>query len=300
MFCIFVSLFFFYFPNILAAPKGRQGSQCFDAITPASQFNSNMCTAQGFILVLGTHAVIMWIFVLALHLHLSAVWKNNFLKDRNYISYLLGWVVPWIFATCAFILGEFGTTTAPTCFLIRKYSNELLFYPLGFFVCLSIAIFACTLCYVAMVSYAATNKPSLYNNNMSMFHRTAQTTVRLINLQWRTSLLSLLMLTVYLYIFIFYIAELSKIDVNPSSIWFNDWLKCVVAGQGQKICAKVASPFLPKLIRLAVNDFLPAIVGIVIFGIFGLRREMFDEWKSLFKRKDEVYFLDDRKNYEHK
>lgn len=84
LFFFFIALWLFFLPNVLGW-RGRKANQCFDSVTPSSQFNNKMCLAQGFILIFSTHSVVMWIFCLALNLHLAAVWKSTFLSTRYYM-----------------------------------------------------------------------------------------------------------------------------------------------------------------------------------------------------------------------
>lgn len=70
-------------------------------------------------------------------------------------SHIIAWGIPLAFSAAAAVLGGIGSETTPTCFIIREWSNELLFYPLGVFVYGATFLFGWTLLFIAKLSCQA-------------------------------------------------------------------------------------------------------------------------------------------------
>ncbi|KAF9353342.1 hypothetical protein BGX34_011632 [Mortierella sp. NVP85] len=53
-----------------------------------------------------------------------------------------------------------------------------------------------------------------------------------------------------------------------------------VGEASQQACASIAQPFVPNIVALSLKEILPAVLGIVILGIFGSRRELWRDLKT--------------------
>ena len=108
---------------------------------------------------------------------------------------------------------------------------------------------------------------------------------------------------------LFYFVEAKKLVTSEpllSRPWFQDWVTCLsqqttlamnagavslknsteqqiraaVGEASQQACASVAQPFVPNIVTVSLKEILPAVLGIVILGIFGSRKELWRDLKT--------------------
>ncbi|KAF8939286.1 hypothetical protein BGZ58_010183 [Dissophora ornata] len=162
----------------------------------------------------------------------------------------------------------------------------------------------------------SSNSQGIHNPNLLTPRQRRLQTAReisgLLKQQWRPGVFALCLVTIDFIYWLFYFMESKKlIDVGPKTPWFNEWLYCltqqtkasIVSGilslsnptpeqiqmagmEAQKVCASIATPFVPNFAWAALTDMLPAIFGSVVLGIFGSRSELWqDVRRRLFGRK---------------
>ncbi|KAK3808592.1 MAG: hypothetical protein J3Q66DRAFT_355177 [Benniella sp.] len=129
---------------------------------------------------------------------------------------------------------------------------------------------------------------------------------------WRSGLFVICLLVVDMVWSLFHFVEAKKLVTSSEPLlsgpWFQDWVTCLsqqttmamnaaagtvslknlteqqiraaVGEASQQACASVAQPFVPNIVAVSLKEILPAVLGIVILGIFGSRRELWHDLKT--------------------
>lgn len=92
-------------------------------------------------------------------------------------------------------------------------------------------------------------------------------------------------LVIFLYYWIQYETRLSHLEFSSDQPWLRDWLFCVMTGNGQNECAKLAVNFIPNIALYAIGEVLIGILGFVVFGFFWARAEVFNFWRATILRE---------------
>ncbi|CAB4377390.1 unnamed protein product [Rhizophagus irregularis] len=291
---IFTSVTFFYMGDI-------RKIQCADLITQATMRNNALCGVQGMVVVFSTFLLILWCFLLILHLHFQTVWGSNIVQKYHLISHIFVIALSVTFTILPSAMGKISFGFGAVCLVSPGYDNTLFWYPLAIFAIPGFLIHFCTFLFVgksqfmSSLDYHDDSTMSQDNSNSSrlMTNVTGQEIVRAIRIQWRALMLALILLITYVIYWTYVTIEIGKIapkNFNPPQPWILNWLNCIYENgmkskNAQNICSSYAIDNLPKISHLAVAESGTATLGICVFIIFGTSVDLWTEWKLYFVRK---------------
>ncbi|RIA85834.1 hypothetical protein C1645_879044 [Glomus cerebriforme] len=286
---IFTGVTFFYVGNIKRV-------QCADLITQATIGNNTLCGVQGIIVVFSTFLLILWCFLLILHLHFQIVWRSNIIQKYHLISQILVIVIALTFTILPSAMKKFSFEFGAVCLVSSDYMNILFWYPLAFFAIPGFLIHFYTFIFIAksecMMSQDYEDDSTLVNSKSSM-NVTRQEIVRAIRIQWRALMLALVLLVTFTIYWSFVVSEVYKLkpeNFNPPKPWFLAWLNCIYENgiknvNAQNICSSYAIDHIPNIAYLIIAETLTSILGLSIFIIFGTSIDLWSEWKLYFFNK---------------
>lgn len=233
-----------------------------------------MCGASGFFLIMGGWAGVMWVFLRALSLHLQICWQLVVGRNFMWFAQAVGWGIPAIGVTVAFVLSGVSFRFGQTCHINHKNSLADLWIPLLVFAGLTIIIQFATFGYCIKVYLASladnsastegSGMPSYTNSIRTMTPKQAYRRVRrVIALQWRGIAIVLIIVADVIFFSLVFVFQDTTVEaVKHDQTLATPWILCLVQHGGDKV------PCLGEASMLAVN--MPTI-GAVLF-LLGVNR----------------------------
>ncbi|KAF8933408.1 hypothetical protein BGZ47_010878 [Haplosporangium gracile] len=269
---------------------------CINEVEQSTGHNSRLCGAQGVLIIYFAHTNALWCSLLIYKLHLLSVWRNNVI-DRYY-----GWLTAfcWIFPLAfAIPLAAMNLSMFPgigfSCLVSNENLNTYLFYPLAVY------IYPGLLCHVVTVakmihltmltSKVNTGLSELSANARAKITTTMQTR-HLLRGQWRPVLMLSTNASCLTVFWLFYYIDGKRLaNVDKSTPWVQDWMKCVTihhnqhysSDDTQTLCSKGINANLPSVPWFAAAESLLAILGIVVTLVFISKPEFWSEWALMLK-----------------
>ncbi|GBB86787.1 hypothetical protein RclHR1_01320022 [Rhizophagus clarus] len=291
---IFTGVTFFYVGDI-------RKIQCADLINQATMRNNALCGVQGIVVVFSTFLLILWCFLLILHLHFQTVWGSNIMQKFHLMSQILVIILSVTFTILPSAMGKISFGFGAVCLVSPDFDKILFWYPLAIFVIPGFLIHFCTFLFIGKsqfmgsLDYHDDSTIDLENSKSSglLTNVSGQEIVRAIRVQWRALMLALILLITYVIYWTYVEVEVEKIkpkNFNPPQPWILNWLECIFINgmkgmNAQNICSSHAIGNVPKLSHLVVAESATATLGICIFIIFGTSVDLWTEWKLYFINK---------------
>lgn len=298
---IFMGVTFFYIGD-------AKRIQCADLINQSTMKNNTLCGIQGIILIFSTFLLILWCFLLILHLHFQTVWRSNIIQQYHVISQMLVIVIAITFTILPAAMNKISFEFGVVCLVSSEFEKELFWYPLAILVIPGFLIHLWTFIHIGksqfMMSMDYYDDDSTCdstwiseeNENTKssklLTSVTGKEIVRAIKVQWRALILALIFLITYMIYSTFVAAEFGKI--LPKTLlgekWFAEWLTCIFENgmngmSAQNKCSFIAKDHIPSIAYLTTAELSTATLGISIFFIFGTSIDLWSEWKLYFIKK---------------
>ncbi|CAI2179672.1 3167_t:CDS:2 [Funneliformis geosporum] len=290
---IFLGVSFFYFGDF-------KRIQCVDPITQSTMKNNTLCGVQGIILIFSTFLLILWCFLLILHLHFQTVWNSTFLQKYYKITQAIILFISIVFAILPAIMNKIKFEFGAVCLVSSESSNELFWYPLAVFVIPGFIIHIWTFVHIGksqcllnsdFEDSTLVEENSETSKGRSITEITGSEIVRAVKVQWRALMLALIFLITYMIYWSYYIFEIHR-KLQPDTFiksWFIKWLNCIIENgtknDAQNICSVYAVDHVPSVAYLATAESLTALLGVSIFIVFGTSVGLWSEWKLYFMKK---------------
>ncbi|CAK4034216.1 hypothetical protein AC578_6364 [Lecanosticta acicola] len=276
-------------------PLARQPEQCFDPITPNDMHSNLTCAFSGAFAAFGGMAVVTWIVIRALFMHLQVV--HNFTPGtRSYIAAnVLAWSVT-IGLTAAVLAHSgvsfrFGGYCHVNVGSISTYWGWLLGFG-GIAFLLQLATLAyCIKVYLtaAIVGRQAlgssSNKSSMGGSSRS---RTAFASLRrlktVLALQWRSVAIVILAIFTTSFVCVVFIVldNSTTLSAFANVDILIPWLLCIIGTQDKNKCLQYTGPFIIPQRIVDATLYILAFVGIEAFLLM-VRVDIFKGWWAFIR-----------------
>ena len=228
-------------------PLAGNPDQCFNEITPNDMRSSGICAASGAFLLFGGWAVIIWVFLRALSLHLQICWEvipgNRFL----YSALTLGWGIPAIGLTLTLALTGVSFRFGDVCHVNHNLALQDFWGPLLAFAALALVLQFITIGYCIHVyvkslvddktTTNSSGRPPTFSGSISTAsaRQTYRRVKRVIQLQWRGATIVLLIIGEVAFFAVVFVSmdnssQLSSQLLEKSA----PWLTCLMLSGGDK------------------------------------------------------------------
>ncbi|KAG0226616.1 hypothetical protein BGX31_007234 [Mortierella sp. GBA43] len=251
---------------------------CEGVYQEASMPNSPLCTVQGVIL---QYLVLVMLFlglILIIHLHVLTVHQSTWVQSRVVKLMVIAFALPLASVIPTLVKQQVSNPgLGSTCFVDPDMADKLFYIPYAVFVSIALLI------HLGTIAYA-------------------------VKQHWRLALFGFCLIFIQMFSWLFYFIEAKKLHNSGPLItapWLPTWVACLsdqaaiaidsglmlpnnstvqqlqaVGKASQQTCAVAAQPFVPNFAAACLNEALPAVFGLVILGIFGLRKELWHDMKS--------------------
>ncbi|CZT19573.1 uncharacterized protein RCC_05424 [Ramularia collo-cygni] len=277
-------------------PLGQQPEQCFDPVTPNGMRSSATCAAGGGFATFGGMALVSWVLVRALFMHLQICW--SIVPDRTY--YIAANVAVWsiTIALTSAVLAHVGVSFrfGGYCHVnvgsISTYWAWLVAFA-GISLLLQLATFAYCLQVYISAAFAGRQQLTAGSNKSGSMSGTTQSrnariTARrvwkVLALQWRS--LAIVMIAIFTtalvcVVFMVYDDKLTQeAFVNTDALI--PWILCIIEFQDNSRCLNLTGPIiLPQKLAVVTLYFL-GFVGIEAFLLL-FRVAFMKSWLDLLR-----------------
>lgn len=277
-------------------PLGQQPEQCFDPVTPNGMKSSVTCAVGGGFAAFGGMALVCWVLVRALFMHLQICW--NILPTGTY--YIAANVAVWtttITLTTAVLalVGvsfRFGGYCHVNVGSISTYWAWLVAFA-GLSLLLQLATFAYCLRVYLTAAFAGRQQLTTGSNKSGSVAGTSQSqnariTARrvwkVLALQWRS--LAIVMIAIFTTALVCVVFMVYDDKLTDSAFMNTDdlipWILCIIEFQDNSRCLNLTGPIiLPQKLAVTTLFFL-GFVGIEAFLLL-FRFEFLKAWWDFFK-----------------
>lgn len=207
--------------------------------------------------------------------------------------------IPVIFNKISF---DFGAV----CLVSFQHSNRMFWGPLAMIVIPGFLIHCWTFVHIAKVQVVVNRNTAstTITPNSTMTGIVTAEMAKAVRIQWRALLLALVFLVTFFIYWMFFTTQSARsqdmLNQNLSQPeWLIDWFRCVYNNGGQDQCSALARPHVPSISFLIIAEAATSFIGINIFIIFGMQRDLWLEWgvflARIFGPRDRLRNLPDRK-----
>lgn len=240
-------------------PLGTKPDLCFDAVTPNDMHTSMSCAWTGAFLITGAMGAAVWIMLRSLWTHLRVCWDVKRDTVLFWIAQVLGIGLPALFLAIAIPVSGVSYRFGPTCVVNQKHSLVVWFGWLIAFAGLAavIQILTTAFCFwvylrdvihggyrsssgLASKSSASPTKPMFSPSSATdgSERRMAWRRVRrILQLQWRSMVLTALVIVVAVYFSVVFVRETTRntTSLSPGATQgLTRWATCLVLNRGDK------------------------------------------------------------------
>ncbi|KAF0548391.1 g-patch domain-containing protein [Gigaspora margarita] len=286
---VFLSVTFFYIGD-------HKAVQCANNFTQSTMENNILCGIQGVLLILSTFLLILFCFLLILHLHIQTVWKSNLLQRYYVHAQVIIWIISLLFtfmpAATKNITFDFGAV----CLVSGQISKPMFWFPLACFVIPAFLIHIMTFIHISKAQWTLARDfedsslgTIVTSSSATMDNITSQDVLNVIKIQWRSLLLTMIMLFTYSVFMVYSILATNQLSPLLSGLtdpWISEWITCLMnhklTNDGQSKCAHISLKHVPDAIFLTIAELLTASLGISIFLVFGTSVGLLREWRYWF------------------
>lgn len=209
--------------------------------------SSGVCAASGAFLLFGGWAVVIWVFLRALSLHLQICWEvvpgNKFL----YSALTVGWGIPAIGLTLTLAITGVSFRFGTTCHVNHKLALQNFWGPLLAFAALALVLQFITLGYCTHVYIKSLVNDKQTTNNSSRAptysgsistasaRQTYRRVKRVIQLQWRGATIVLLIIGEVVFFAVVFVSMDNSTQLSQELLdKTQPWLTCLVLAGGDK------------------------------------------------------------------
>ncbi|KAK4495629.1 hypothetical protein PRZ48_012897 [Zasmidium cellare] len=269
-------------------PLGSKPNLCHDEITPGDMHTSLSCAWSGALLVAGAMSCAVWIMLRSLWTHLRVCWDVAQTRTLFLLTQLTGWGLPGLFlALCIPITGvsyRIGSACVPN----QKNAFVTWFGWLIAFACIAallqfITTTFCLWLYLKDMKKGQAETTTI-STNASQDRTLAWRRVRkVLSLQWRSIVLTTLVIIESVYFGVVFIHETSTADrlTTNASDDILEWAFCLVRNQGRKDeCLNITKVLGLSEGSILASFFLAALIGLLTFSLM-IRRSMLRGWSAL-------------------
>ncbi|KIW22884.1 uncharacterized protein PV07_11134 [Cladophialophora immunda] len=236
-------------------PLGTKPAQCFNEITPNDMRSSGSCAISGAFLLFGGWAIVMWVFVRALALHLQICWEVVLGNKSFYTALVLGWVIPIVGLALTLSLTGVSFRFGNVCHINHKDALQDFWGPLLAFAALALVLQFVTIGYCVQVyvksllddkqTTNSSSQPPTYQGSMKTVtaRQTYRRVKRVVELQWRGASIVLVIIAEVVFFSVVFVSMDNSTKVDPALLQKSQpWLTCLVAHGGDKNkCLSLAS-----------------------------------------------------------
>ncbi|KAJ3128523.1 hypothetical protein HK098_004153 [Nowakowskiella sp. JEL0407] len=292
--------------------------QCVDQFTASTQFTNKLCAVQSGLVMFGTYSLILWASALIINLHLTLVWKKNYVDNHIVPIHVFVALVSTAMTAVPLVLGYMKYDFGSVCFISQEHSNTFFFYPLAAIIVPMFILHCVTFVYITQASIrtAATqdlrydpgasvtslSTQSLYGASTKGPKRSA-VVVNSLRMQWRPMLLALLVLATFTSFWLFHMLRLSELlKIDPTTtVWVQKWVMCLFQTHNSNAelakagtsnadlrtpydtCSDLVLPNIPPFAQVVAVDVIVSTPGFWLLVIFGLRVELVNDWLKFIR-----------------
>ncbi|RHZ46304.1 hypothetical protein Glove_627g42 [Diversispora epigaea] len=285
---IFLGITFFYTGD-------HKRIQCANDITQANISNNFLCGIQGIILIFTTFTLILYCFLLILHLHFQTVWHSNIIQRCYIIFQMFVLSISSFLTLLPAITKQISFEFGAVCLVSYQKAEWYFWTPLAVFVISGFIIHIWTFIHIAKsqcMFFEHGFDESTFSTADTTTSITKKEVLNAIKIQWRALMLALILLFtfiiywVYKFISIRELSPLTSIEEIPA--WIDQWKSCLINASAlpinaQNRCSSISMPHVPSISLIVVAEFLTSILGISIFIIFGSSINFWNEWRFWFQ-----------------
>jgi hypothetical protein len=279
-------------------PLARQPPQCFDPVTPNGMHSNTTCAFSGAFAAFGGMALVSWVLVRALFMHLQICW-NIYITGTYYIAAnIIVWSVTIALTTavlahvgvsyrfggyCHVNVGSFSTYWG---WLLAFAGLSLLLQLMTFVYCTKVYLSAAFSGRQQLTSGSHNQTTSIAGTTASRNARVAARRMReVLLLQWR----SLLIVTVAIFttawvsiIFVYFDNKLT-VQAFANTDTLVPWILCIIGTQNPNQCTQLTGPIIISENMALATLYILALVGVEAF-ILLFRWDMMVAWVDLIKK----------------
>lgn len=277
-------------------PLGQQPDQCYDPVTPNGMNSSATCAVGGGFAAFGGLALVSWVLVRALFMHLQICW--NIIPDKTY--YIAANVAVWstTIALTAAVLAHVGVSFrfGGYCHVnvgsISTYWAWLVAFA-GISLLLQLATFAYCLKVYLTAAFAGRQQLTTGSNKSGSMAGTTQSqnariTARrvwkVLALQWRS--LAIVMIAIFTTALVCVVFMVYDDKLTEAAFMNTDalipWILCIIEFQDNSRCLNLTGPIiLPQKLAVVTLYFL-GFVGIEAFLLL-FRVEFLRAWVGVLR-----------------
>ncbi|KAJ3096278.1 hypothetical protein HDU97_006061 [Phlyctochytrium planicorne] len=269
--------------------------QCADAVTTSTATNNLLCGVQAAFMIFSVHASVLWAGYMIFNLHATIVWKSNLFERFKLWGVIFCWGLPGLFTFLPFMLSTVDAVTGDTCLIAAADANKLFFSVHAVVILPAIVLVLATVIHIIMVTrrgssgssncsahcpYSCCRAGSVYGAKPPSARKQM---LHLLRLNWRSMLLGLIFATTFVIYVVFYQFVVMPLAMTDASTkWVQEWTFCMTQSNGdQNYCYDLFKSNFPSLNLIMVSVLLVSSVGIWVFVIFGINRQLLYGWGTL-------------------
>ncbi|KAI8360504.1 hypothetical protein B0O80DRAFT_205391 [Mortierella sp. GBAus27b] len=258
--------------------------------------------------------------ILIIHLHVLTVHQSTWVQSRVVKLMVIAFALPLASVIPTLVKQQVSNPgLGSTCFVDPDMADKLFYIPYAVFVSIALLIHLGTIAYAVKAtmkrrsSRSNDGDESAQDHDLSIPHPSptplaTPTLPFTLQQHWRLALFGFCLIFIQMFSWLFYFIEAKKLHNSGPLItapWLPTWVACLsdqaaiaidsglmlpnnstvqqlqaVGKASQQTCAVAAQPFVPNFAAACLNEALPAVFGLVILGIFGLRKELWHDMKS--------------------
>lgn len=286
-------------------PLGQQPDQCFDAVTPNGMKSSTTCAVGGGFAAFGGMALVCWVLVRALFMHLQICWSIVPSGSYYIAANVAVWTTTITLTTAVLALVGVSFRFGGYCHVnvgsISTYWAWLVAFA-GISLLLQFATFAYCLKVYLVAAFAGNQQLTSNGNKTGSFAGTSQSqnariTARrvwkVLALQWRSlAIVTIAIFTTALVCVVFMVYDEK---ITEAAFMNTDelipWILCIIEFQDKSRCLDLTGPIiLPQKLAVTTLFFL-GFVGIEAFLLlfrWGFLKAWWDLLNTQFWKKKEA------------
>ncbi|KAF2167815.1 hypothetical protein M409DRAFT_21962 [Zasmidium cellare ATCC 36951] len=275
-------------------PLGTKPSLCYDEITPGDMYTSMSCAWSGALLVTGAMGCAVWIMLRSLWTHLRVCWDVKQTTTLFLLTQATGWGLPGLFLALCIPITGVSYRIGATCVPNQKNAFVTWFGWLIAFACIAallqfVTTFFCLWLYLKDVLWGKGGSPLGTNDTTTTTSQQDRTLAwrrvrKVLSLQWRSIVLTTLVIIESVYFGVVFIHETSTADrlsSNSQADEILEWAFCLVRNEGRKDrCLNITKVLGLSEESILASFFLAALIGLLTFTLM-LRRSMLQGWSTL-------------------
>ncbi|KAJ9615864.1 hypothetical protein H2200_001941 [Cladophialophora chaetospira] len=279
-------------------PLASKPEQCFNEITPNDMKSNGSCAISGAFLLFGGFAMVVWIFLRALALHLQICWEVAMGTRSFYGMLAFGWGIPVIGLALTLSLTGVSFRFGDVCHINHKDALQDFWGPLLAFAALALVLQFITIGYCVQVyikslfddkqTTNSSSQPPTYNGSMRTVtaRQTYRRVKRVVELQWRGASIVLVLIAEVVFFAVVFVSMDNATQVNAGLLTkAESWLTCLAITGGDK------NKCLPRAKGLVKTEGVVLAV-LIVLGLSGFwclmffgRWSMAQGWAEFFRTK---------------